>query len=114
MNARRLLAAWLGLLPLLGSCAPARSPAPQQEPAPPAASHPPATAATPARVDFETQIRPILASRCQPCHFEGGKMYAELPFDRAQTIRDLGEKLFTRIRDEREQVLLRSFLTQTP
>ncbi|HEX7185453.1 MAG TPA: hypothetical protein VF756_26760 [Thermoanaerobaculia bacterium] len=65
-------------------------------------------------MSFETQIRPILESRCQPCHFEGGKMYAQLPFDRAQTIQDLGEKLFTRIREEREQTLLRSFLAQAP
>jgi hypothetical protein len=63
-------------------------------------------------VDFETQIRPILNARCQPCHFAGGKMYEKLPFDRPQTIHKLGEKMLTRIRDPREQVLLRSFLAQ--
>jgi hypothetical protein len=67
---------------------------------------------TPARVDFATQIRPILEARCQPCHFNGGKQYARMPFDRAETIKSLGTKMFTRIKDEREQQLLRDFLAQ--
>jgi hypothetical protein len=28
----------------------------------------------PPPVDFATEIRPVLAQRCQPCHFAGGKM----------------------------------------
>lgn len=64
------------------------------------------------RVDFDTQIRPILQSRCTPCHFEGGTMYQRLPFDRAETIKTLGTKLFTRIKDEKEQRLIRDFLAQ--
>ena len=39
-------------------------------------------------------------------------MYAALPFDQPRTIRTLGEKMFTRIKDEKEQALLRSFLAQ--
>lgn len=65
-------------------------------------------------VDFDSQVKPILQTRCTPCHFPGGVMHARLPFDQAQTIRHLGEKLFTRIRDEQEQALLRSFLAQAP
>jgi|GEM_PF-1202536 len=72
-------------------------------PPPPAKSRP---------VDFDTQIRPILEKRCQPCHFAGGKMYARMPFDEPQTIRILGEKMFTRIKDPKEQALLRAFLVQ--
>ncbi|MFL6235149.1 MAG: hypothetical protein ACJ76N_18585 [Thermoanaerobaculia bacterium] len=64
------------------------------------------------QVDFETQIRPILNARCQPCHFAGGTMYGKLPFDRPQTIHKLGEKMFTRIRDPKEQAVLRAFLAQ--
>lgn len=64
------------------------------------------------RVDFDKQVRPILASRCTPCHFEGGTMYKRLPFDRPETIRTLGTKLFTRIKDEKEQRLIRDFLAQ--
>lgn len=39
-------------------------------------------------------------------------MYARLPFDRPTTIRDLGVRLFSRIKDEQEQALIRIFLAQ--
>jgi len=39
-------------------------------------------------------------------------MYARMPFDRPQTIRTLGEKMFTRIKDPKEQAVLRAFLAQ--
>jgi hypothetical protein len=98
MSRRSREGGWfVALLLILASTLPASGPAPQSK-------------ATP--VDFETQIRPILNARCQPCHFPGGKMYAKLPFDRPQTIRSLGEKMFTRIRDPKEQALLRAFLAQ--
>ena len=66
----------------------------------------------PARVDFPTQIKPILEARCQPCHFSGGKVYDKMPFDRPETIKTLGTKLFTRIKDENERRLIRDFLAQ--
>ena len=65
----------------------------------------------PAKVDFTTQVRPILA-RCQPCHFSGGKMYEELPFDRPETVQKLGAKLFSRIQKEDERKIIREFLAQ--
>ncbi len=52
----------------------------------------------------------MLEQRCVPCHFAGGKMYARLPFDRPETIRKLGTKLFTRIKDEKERERIRRFL----
>jgi hypothetical protein len=64
------------------------------------------------RVDFEAQIKPILQSKCMPCHFTGGTMYERLPFDRAETIKKLGTKLFTRIQDENHRRLIREFLEQ--
>ncbi len=74
------------------------------------------TASTPvaARVDFDHDVKPILQSKCMPCHFSGGKMYVELPFDRPETVRKLGEKLFTRIHDEKHRRMIREFLTQEP
>jgi hypothetical protein len=63
---------------------------------------------------FNTNVRPILAAKCQPCHFEGGKVYAQLPFDSPKTIRKLGTRLFSRIKDENEQALIRTFLAQAP
>jgi hypothetical protein len=83
----------------------------------PASAAPAATVAVPStvsahRVSFSTEIRPIFETRCQPCHFKGGQMYERLPFDRAETIVGLGEKLFTRIKDEGEQGRIREFLAQ--
>lgn len=61
---------------------------------------------------FEADVKPILQSRCQPCHFQGGKVYDHLPFDRPETITRLGEKMFTRIKDKEEQRVIREFLAQ--
>ncbi|HVT15914.1 MAG TPA: hypothetical protein VHQ90_06980 [Thermoanaerobaculia bacterium] len=62
--------------------------------------------------DFAASVRPLLEARCQPCHFPGGKVYGTLPFDRAATILRLREKLFTRIKDERERQAIRDFLAR--
>jgi hypothetical protein len=68
--------------------------------------------AAPAKVDFAAQVRPILESRCTPCHFAGGTMYKRLPFDRQETIKTLGTKLFSRIKEEEERRVIREFLAQ--
>jgi hypothetical protein len=60
--------------------------------------------------DFEKTVRPILEKQCRPCHFSGGVMYEKLPFDRAETIHKLGEKLFTRIKNPDDQKAIRAFL----
>jgi len=73
-----------------------------------------ASSAQRARVDFDTQIRPMLQSKCMPCHFSGGQMYERLPFDKPATIRKLGTKLFTRIREEDKRRLIEDFLAQSP
>jgi hypothetical protein len=72
------------------------------------------SATTKARVDFDTQLKPIFQSKCMPCHFSGGQMYDRLPFDKAATIRRLGTKLFTRIKDEHDRRLIEDFLIQSP
>ena len=64
------------------------------------------------RSTFASDIRPLLESSCQPCHFQGGKMYEKLPFDKAETITKLGTKLFTRIKDEDQQRVIREFLSE--
>ena len=75
-------------------------------------SRQPATANRQPAVEFARDIQPILEKRCQPCHFPGGKMYARLPFDKPETIHKLGERLFTRIKAEDEQTVIRAFLAQ--
>src|SRR6478672_6944097 len=64
------------------------------------------TSTNKARVDFETQLKPIFQSKCMPCHFSGGQMYERLPFDKPETIRKLGTKLFTRIKEENDRRLI--------
>jgi len=64
------------------------------------------------KIDFDTQLKPIFQARCQPCHFQGGKVYDKMPFDKPETITRLGTKLFTRIKDERERAVIREFLNQ--
>ena len=66
----------------------------------------------PAKPDFEKEIKPILQSRCMPCHFQGGQVYDKLPFDKPETITKVGTKLFTRVKDEKEQRIIREFLAQ--
>jgi len=61
-------------------------------------------------ISFDADVAPILARKCMPCHFTGGKMYEGLPFDRPETIVKLGERLFRRIKDERERSTIRKFL----
>jgi hypothetical protein len=75
--------------------------------APATVSDPPKT-----QVDFDTQLKPIFQSKCMPCHFSGGKMYDRLPFDEPATIRKLGTKLFTRIKEENDRKLIEDFLAQ--
>lgn len=65
-----------------------------------------------AKPNFNTQIRPMLQSKCQPCHFQGGTVYERMPFDRPETITRLGARLFTRIKDEDQRRLIREFLAQ--
>ena len=77
----------------------------------PAAKESTASASSSSKIDFTTQVRPIL-DRCTPCHFSGGKMYEKLPFDRPATVRQLGEKLFSRIQAENDRKIIREFLAQ--
>lgn len=65
------------------------------------------------RVDFDTQVKPIFQSKCTPCHFNGGQMYDRLPFDKPATIRQLGIKLFTRIKEENDRQMIQAFLKQS-
>ena len=64
--------------------------APRDAPAPPA---PPASS-------FESRIKPILFTRCTPCHVPGGKMYAKLPFDDPQTVRAHPEGVLKRLKGD--------------
>ena len=72
----------------------------------------PVSSTTATKPDFDKEIKPILQTRCMPCHFQGGKVYDKMPFDKPETVTRLGEKMFTRIKDEKEQQLIREFLAR--
>jgi hypothetical protein len=63
-------------------------------------------------VDFSSQIQPILVTRCSPCHFPGGKMYGRMPFDKDTTILNHEAGILRRIKDEKENELIRVFISQ--
>ncbi len=67
-----------------------------------------------APIDFQKQIQPILQKHCNPCHFPGGKMYARLPFDKAETmlIMDARPGILKRIKEEEENKLIREYFEQ--
>ena len=62
------------------------------------------------QAEFAKTVQPILANRCQPCHFPGGSMHEKLPFDRHETVDKLQTKLFSRIKNEEERAVIRKFL----
>src|SRR5437879_10778372 len=85
--------------PTRGADAPAPSASPTPPPSPSATPAPTPAPAQADRIDFTTQVLPLLQERCSPCHFTGGRMYDRLPFDKETTIRLLGTRLFTRLRE---------------
>ena len=72
------------------------------------------TTKTVSLINFETDIKPILQTRCTPCHFPGGKMYERLPFDKPETIKTHPEGILKRIKDADELNKLKAFLDQLP
>jgi len=75
-----------------------------------AQAKPPAPAPAPApakAVTFTADIAPMLAANCQPCHFKGGKVFDRLPFDEYETVRKVGAKLNTRLKDKNADLVTR-------
>jgi hypothetical protein len=63
------------------------------------------TAATATPGSFASSVRPVLLARCAPCHEPGGRLYAKLPFDRAETIASHPQGVLKRLKGaDREAV----------
>jgi hypothetical protein len=61
-------------------------------------------------VSLQDELFKAKQAMAETCHFPGGKVYDKMPFDQPETITRLGEKLLTRIKDEKEQRLIHAFL----
>lgn len=92
---------------------PAQSPQPPQpaQPAPVVEPMPVAVAA-PSTDAFRSQVAPILAQRCAPCHNPGGKMYERLPFDDPATVAGHPEGILKRIKDPAEHSLIERWIAE--
>ncbi len=54
---------------------------------------------------YKTDILPLLTSNCNPCHFPGGKVHDEYPFDSYKTVFSLGLKLNTRLKGKEKEII---------
>ena len=63
-------------------------------------------------VSFSVQVMPILQSRCNPCHFPGGKMYDKMPFDRAETLTGHEKGVLKRVKNVQENELIKQYYAQ--
>ncbi len=64
-------------------------------------------------INYHTQLEPIFRQNCSPCHFPGGKMYARMPFDQANTIIIHKAGILRRIKNEEQVALIKKFLGPT-
>jgi hypothetical protein len=56
---------------------------------------------------FRSSVRPILSTRCAPCHEPGGKMYARLPFDDPQVVAANSTAMLRRLKGDDRAALER-------
>jgi hypothetical protein len=56
---------------------------------------------------FRTTIRPILATRCAPCHNPGGQMYARLPFDDPKVVSSHSPGVLRRLKGDDREAMVR-------
>ena len=64
-------------------------------------------------VIFSTQVLPLLQQKCSPCHFDGGKMYEKMPFDKGLTILKHESGILKRFGDKPGAELIRLFIDQS-
>jgi hypothetical protein len=76
----------------------------ESEPVPPAETVRPSS---PAGDVFLATVRPILATRCAPCHNPGGKMYARLPFDNPDVVSSHSQGVLRRLNGNDREAMLR-------
>lgn len=68
----------------------------------------------PKAATFTADIAPLLAAKCQPCHFKGGKVFDRLPFDQYKTVAKVASRLNTRLKDKDAELVARWIEEGTP
>jgi hypothetical protein len=68
----------------------------------------------PKPVTFTADIAPLLAAKCQPCHFKGGKVFDKLPFDQYKTVVRIASRLHTRLKDQDAELVARWIAAGVP
>ncbi len=63
-------------------------------------------------VNFNTEVMPLLKTKCSPCHFEGGKMYEKMPFDNGLTIISHQAGILKRLTTEPVGTLIKQFIEE--
>src|SRR5690242_9139396 len=61
---------------------------------------------------FRSQLMPLLQKKCSPCHFEGGKMYERMPFDKASTILTHETGVLRRFNNPDEKAQVEKFISE--
>ena len=56
---------------------------------------------------FRATVRPVLSTRCAPCHEPDGKMYARLPFDDPKVVSENSTAMMRRLKGEDRAALER-------
>ena len=74
----------------------------------------PVPAVTEAPDLFASVARPVLKTRCSPCHEPGGQLYDRLPFDNPKVVSSHSEKVLRRLKGEDRQALERWLATLKP
>jgi len=74
----------------------------------------PVPAVTEAPDLFASVARPVLKTRCSPCHEPGGQLYDRLPFDDPKVVSSHSEKVLRRLKGEDRQALERWLATLKP
>ena len=110
------LAALLHTLDCAGTPSRAASASAPATAAPPTAlpAPTPVPAVTEAPDLFASVARPVLKTRCSPCHEPGGQLYDRLPFDNPKVVSSHSEKILRRLKGEDRQVLERWLATLKP
>src|ERR1700682_5597740 len=62
---------------------------------------------------FESDVKPLLAKKCSPCHAPGGKMYGKLPFDDPATVASHAPGIRKRLKGD-DLKTLESWLAAAP